>query len=216
MSPDSSAAPPAPIPPPEVLAEASARDLALLRTPTASAYRERFVALLRALSYQQREVVLSSGRRSNFYIDCKQAVLTAEGHFLTGWLVGHVIAQVAPDAVALGGLTMGADPIASATATLSFLGGRAPLNAFYLRKEPKGHGTQRWLEGERGAPPGAPVVIVEDVVTTGASTLAAVERARAHGLLIRHVIALCDREEGGRAAVEAVVPMTALCRRGDF
>ena len=174
------------------------------------------MALLRALSYQEREVTLASGRRSNFYIDCKQTVLTAEGHFLAGWLVGHVVAQVAPDARAVGGLTMGADPIASATATLSYLSGRQSLNAFYLRKEPKGHGTQRWLEGETGAPPGTPVVLVEDVVTTGGSTLTALARAREHGLLVRHVVALCDREEGGREAVEAEVPMTALCQRRDF
>jgi orotate phosphoribosyltransferase len=190
------------------------RDLALFRD-TAAVYRERFVALLRALAYEQREVVLSSGRTSNFYIDCKQAVLTAEGHFLCGWLVCHVLQQVAPDVAAVGGLTMGADPIASATSTLSFLGAR-PLHAFYLRKEPKAHGTARWLEGARTVVPGTPVAIVEDVVTTGASTLKAVARAREHGLHVRHVVALCDREEGGREAIEAEVPMVALSRRTEF
>lgn len=197
-------------------AKGQERDLALFRHPSAAHHRRRFLALLQQLAYEDREVVLSSGRRSNFYIDCKQAVLTAEGHFLCGWLVGYVVEQVAPSAVAVGGLTMGADPIASATATLSFLGGRRPLNAFYLRKEPKGHGTSKWLEGDRAVPPGSEVVLVEDVITTGASTLKALERARAHDLRVLHVVALCDRQEGGREAVEAAVPVTALCHRQEF
>jgi orotate phosphoribosyltransferase len=187
----------------------------LLSEPGLAVYRARLLDLLRQLAYEERQVVLSSGRTSTFYIDCKQATLTAEGHFLTGLLVGHVVRKVAPDVRAVGGMTMGADPIASATATLSFLAGQ-PLDAFYLRKEPKGHGTKRWLEGDRAVPPGTPVAIVEDVVTTGASTLLAVARAREHGLIVRHVVALCDREEGGRQAVEAEVPMTALYRRTEF
>ncbi len=207
---------------PDSLTRAASRDAALFHEgpkaghAPAEHHRLRLLELLRALSYQRREVILSSGRPSDFYIDCKQAILTAEGHFLCGWLVGHLVDRLAPDAIAVGGLTLGADPIASATATLSFLSGRRPLHAFYLRKEPKAHGTRQWLEGDRAVPPGSPVVIVEDVVTTGASTLLAVSRAQEHGLVVRHVIALCDREEGGREAVEAVVPMTALTRRTEF
>ncbi|MCS6912729.1 MAG: orotate phosphoribosyltransferase [Myxococcales bacterium] len=186
------------------------RDLGWFREPGAAMLRRRLVELLRLRSYQEREVVLSSGRRSTFYIDCKPAVLTAEGHFLCGHLVLHLLRQVAPEVQAVGGLSVGADPIASATSTLSFLGGW-PLAAFYVRKEPKAHGTGQWIEG--AVAPGMPVAIVEDVVTTGASTLKAIERARQHGLSVRHVVALCDREEGGREAIEAVVPMTALtCR----
>jgi orotate phosphoribosyltransferase len=192
-----------------------ARDLGWFADPSADLYRRRLRDLLRQLAYQERPVVLSSGRTSTFYIDCKQAVLTAEGHFVTGWLVLHVLRQAAPEVRAVGGLSVGADPIASATATLSFLGAQ-PLHAFYVRKEPKGHGTGQWIEGDRSLPAGTPVAIVEDVVTTGGSTLRAVERARAHGLDVRHVVALCDREEGGREAIEAVVPMTALCRRTEI
>lgn len=193
----------------------SQSDLGLFSDPGADLRRRRLIALLRQLAYEERPVVLASGRTSTFYIDCKQAVLTAEGHFLVGHLVLHVLRQVAPEVRAVGGLSVGADPIASATATLSFLGG-SPLHAFYVRKEPKGHGTQKWLEGDRNLPRGTPVAIVEDVVTTGGSTLRAVERAREHGLDVRHVIALCDREEGGREAVEDVVPMTALTRRTEI
>lgn len=179
------------------------------------ARRLRLLDLLRSLAYEQREVVLASGRTSNFYIDCKQAVLTAEGHFLAGWLIGQALARHAPEVRAVGGLTMGADPLASAASTVSFLGGR-PLDAFYVRKEPKGHGTQKWIEGEKSVPPGTPVAIVEDVVTTGGSTRKAIERARLHGLDVRHVVALVDREEGGRAEVEKDAPLTALFRRAEF
>src|SRR3954453_11198672 len=109
-------------------------------------HRARLLQLLRRRAYEEREVTLASGRKSNFYIDCKQAVLGAEGHFLVGTLFSRLIGQHAPDVEAVGGLTMGADPLASAVATMSYLAGR-PLHAFYVRKEPKGHGTGQWLEG---------------------------------------------------------------------
>ena len=110
---------------------------------------------------------------------------------------------------------MGADPIASAVATYSFAVGK-PLDAFYVRKEPKGHGTQAWIEGDKRVVPGTKVVIVEDVCTTGGSSLKAVERARIHELDVRRVVSLVDRQEGGREAVEAVVPFSSLFTRGDF
>ena len=99
--------------------------------------------------------------------------------------------------------------------TMSFLAGR-PLHAFLVRKEPKGHGTNQWVERGRRLEDGAPVVIVEDVVTTGASTLRAIERARGAGFDVVHVVALVDRLEGGREAVEAQAPLTALFTRKDF
>ena len=177
--------------------------------------RPRLLALLKELSYEEREVILASGKPSTFYIDCKQTVLTAEGHFLVGTLICDVLAREAPEVRAVGGLTMGADPIASATATVSFQKGR-PLDAFYIRKEPKGHGTQKWLEGDKRVAPGTPVAIVEDVCTTGGSTLKAIERARIHGLDVKRVICLVDREEGGREAIEKEVPFNSLFRRSDF
>jgi orotate phosphoribosyltransferase len=177
--------------------------------------RARLLELLRQLSFQEREVVLVSGRKSNFYVDCKQTTLNAEGHFLVGQLVRAVIDQVCPEVEAVGGLTLGADPIASATSLMSFLAGK-PLHAFLVRKEAKGHGTGQWLEGVGNLRPGMRVAVLEDVVTTGGSTLAAIERARGAELEVAHVIALVDREEGGREAVEAEAPLTCLFTRRDF
>lgn len=178
--------------------------------------RGRLLALLTRLAYEKRHVVLASGRTSDFYIDTKQASLTAEGHYLVGRLVLARIRERFGAAQAVGGMTMGADPIASATSLTSFLQG-TPLPAFYVRKEPKGHGTNQWLEGKKGLPAGARVAVVEDVVTTGGSTLKAVERIRSEGFVVEGVVALVDRQEGGRAAVEAAgVALEALFVRSDF
>jgi orotate phosphoribosyltransferase len=182
---------------------------------TPAAARARLLELLKTFAYEEREVILSSGKPSTFYIDCKQAVLTADGHRAVGIVIHDLLAHAEPEVRAVGGLTMGADPIASAVATVS-AGTDRPIHAFYIRKEPKGHGTQKWIEGDKHVPPGTKVAIVEDVCTTGASTLKAIERARLHGLDVRRVITLVDREEGGREAVEKEVPLTALFRQSNF
>jgi orotate phosphoribosyltransferase len=186
----------------------------LVDRPELAARRERLLALLRTNAFQEREVVLSSGRTSNFYIDCKQVSLDAEGAALIGELFHAVIDEVAPEAVAVGGLTLGADPLATATSLVSFQRGR-PRAAFIVRKEPKGHGTGQWIESPR-LPDGAAVVIVEDVVTTGAATLKAIDRARQHGLRVVHAVGLVDRLEGGRDAVIREVPLITLFTRRDF
>src|SRR2546421_4092603 len=178
-------------------------------------HRARLLELLKRLAYENREVLLTSGQKSNFYIDCKQAVLGAEGHFLVGWLMGAVIGQQAPHVEAVGGLTMGADPLASAVATVSYLGPH-PLQAFYIRKEPKGHGTAQWIEGAKALRRGMPVAILEDVVTTGGSALKAVARAREFGLEAALIVGLGDREEGGREALEREAPLHTLLSRRDF
>src|SRR5678815_6090740 len=113
--------------------------------PAFAAKRGRLLELLSSRAFQEREVVLSSGLRSNFYIDCKQVSLDAEGAALIGELFHALIEQVAPHAVAVGGLTLGADPLATATSVTSFLRGH-PRSAFIVRKEPKGHGTNQWIE----------------------------------------------------------------------
>jgi orotate phosphoribosyltransferase len=182
--------------------------------PVLAAKRERLLELLRANAFQEREVVLSSGRTSNFYIDCKQVSLDAEGATLIGELFHALIDELVPQAVAVGGLTLGADPLATATSVVSFQRGR-PRAAFLVRKEPKGHGTNQWLESTK-LPAGANVVIVEDVVTTGAATLKAIERARLAGLTVVHAIGLVDRLEGGREAVTKETPLTTLFTRRDF
>jgi orotate phosphoribosyltransferase len=177
--------------------------------------RNRLLALLKQLSYEQREVTLASGLKSNFYIDCKQTVLTAEGHFLVGSLFNRLLTEKVREVEAVGGVTMGADPLASAVSTISYLAGR-PLAAFYVRKEAKGHGTGQWIEGVKSLRPGMPVAILEDVVTTGGSALKAIARAREFGLKVAVILGLVDREEGGRETLEREAPLITLFRRGDF
>lgn len=110
---------------------------------------------------------------------------------------------------------MGADPLSSAVSTVSYLGGR-PMPAFYVRKEPKGHGTGQWIEGVKSLRPGMPVAILEDVVTTGGSALKAIGRVREFGLHVSLTVGLVDREEGGREALEKEAPLVTLFRRRDF
>lgn len=187
----------------------------LFATPEFAAQRSRLHELLRERAFQEREIVLSSGLRSNFYIDCKQVSLDAEGSFLIGHLFAAAIEQLAPAAAAVGGLTLGADPLATATSLVSYQRGRA-RDAFIVRKEPKGHGTGQWIEHTAALRPGAEVVVIEDVVTTGASMLRAIERATAAGLKVSLALALVDRAEGGRQVIEAHAPLVALFARGDF
>jgi orotate phosphoribosyltransferase len=177
--------------------------------------RARLLAQMARLSYERREVTLASGQKSDFYIDCKQTVLTAEGHFLVGSLMLGLLRERAAGVEAIGGLTMGADPLASAVSTLSYVSGR-PLAAFYVRKEPKGHGTGQWIEGIKSLRPGMPVAILEDVVTTGGSALKAIGRAREFGLEVKLILGLVDREEGGREALEREAPLVTLFRKRDF
>jgi orotate phosphoribosyltransferase len=178
--------------------------------------RARLLQLLQKLSFERRAVTLSSGRPSDFYIDVRQTALSAEGHFLIGQLLFALVEQHAPQAEAIGGMTLGADPLASAVSLVSFIAGR-PRQAFYVRKEPKGHGTMVWIEGARLLRSGMPVVIVEDTITTGGSALKAIERAHIHELKVVHVLAVVDRdEEGGRDAISREAPVTALFSRSDF
>ena len=193
---------------------ASSRMNALFDQPALAAKYTRLLELLRTRAFAEREVTLSSGLKSNFYIDCKQVSLDAEGAMLIGELFHAVIEHVAPRAVAVGGLTLGADPLATATSILSFQAGN-PRAAFLVRKEPKGHGTNQWVESTQLAA-GSPVVILEDVVTTGAATLKAIERAKLAGLEVIHALAIVDRLEGGREAVERQVPLTTLFTRKSF
>lgn len=186
----------------------------LLDRPGFATKRARLLELLRTHSFQEREVTLSSGLKSNFYIDCKQVSFAAEGAALIGELFHMMIEELAPSAVAVGGLTLGADPLATATSVLGFQAGK-PRATFIVRKEPKGHGTNQWVESTK-LPAGAPVVILEDVVTTGASTLRAIERSRAAGFTVLHAIGLVDRMEGGREAVMAQAPLTTLFTKRDF
>lgn len=161
--------------------------------------REELLQIVRKQSYEKRKVILSSGRESNFYIDGKMTTTHSRGAFLVGKLIFERIKNLGLDGV--GGLTMGADPIATAIAIVSQIEGR-PVTAFFVRKEQKKHGKQLWIEGGYGLKDGSKVAIVEDVVTTGGSTLKAIERAEEAGFVVFKVIALVDREEGGRENIE--------------
>lgn len=159
---------------------------------------------------------MSSGKESDFYIDCRRTSLTSEGHFLIGRLLLAEIRAKSPQSRAIGGLTLGADPLASAVSLTSFLAGY-PLPAFVIRKEPKGHGTGQWMEGRAALQPGWEVAILEDVVTTGASTLKAIERAEIEGFKVAHAFALVDRLEGGRETLESKgYRLSAIFTRKDF
>ncbi len=202
------------------------------RDPNAD--RRRLFELLRTLSFERRKVILASGRESDFYIDCRRTTLTAEGHVLIGRLLLERVRRLPAPVHGVGGLTLGADPIASAVATASFLelerwrdeehvapgraeGPPATYDAFIVRKEQKGHGTGQWIEGRATLPDGSRVVVIEDVVTTGGSAIKAIERCRAEKLDAVACLALVDRQEGGREAIEAQgVPLESLFTRGDF
>jgi orotate phosphoribosyltransferase len=177
--------------------------------------RTRLLALLTERSYAKRDVVLASGRRSDFFIDCKQTVLTAEGHALVGEVMLDALGTLSePGAVA--GVELGGCPLASAVALTSFQRG-APLDAIYVRKEAKDHGSARLLEGNTRIPTGTRVVILEDVITTGGSTLKCAEKLRAAGYELAGVVALVDRREGGREAIEAAgLPLVTCFTRDDF
>ncbi|RNC67851.1 MAG: orotate phosphoribosyltransferase [Desulfuromonadales bacterium] len=162
--------------------------------------KQRLKEIILELSYEKRKVILASGRESDFYFDGKQTTLHAEGGLLVGKLFYDAIRDV-DNVHGVGGITLGADPIATATSIAAYLDGR-PMHAFIIRKEPKGHGTGQWLEGRKNLPPGSRVVIVEDVVTTGGSSMKAVRRAEEEGLVVLGVVALVDREEGGRENIE--------------
>jgi len=178
--------------------------------------RARLHELLLQHAYARKKVVLASGRESDFYIDCRGVALCAEGHVLIGRLVLEAALALEPELQGVGGLTLGADPIASAVSLTSALQGR-PVGAFLVRKEAKAHGSTNWVEGLQLLPAAARVVVVEDVLTTGGSSLKAVERARAAGLQVTGVVALVDRSEGGRENLEAAgLKVTSLFARGDF
>ena len=144
---------------------------------------------------------LVSGRMSQFYVNCKPVTLCARGMFLAGHLLFDEIKD--DDVTGVGGLTFGADPLAVATAFASELKAR-PINAFSIRKTRKDHGMIRWIEGD--IQPGERVAIIDDVATTGGSTIKAIERARSEGLEVVRAVILVDRQEGGIDNIRQHVP----------
>jgi orotate phosphoribosyltransferase len=175
--------------------------------------------LLKELSWRRGRVTLASGWQSDFYIDVRQTALNAEGASLIGELVFAHVQHLREQGLRIdgvGGMTLGADPIATAAAVVSHSKG-SPAHAFIIRKEQKTHGTGSWVEGQKSLPAGAHVLVVEDTVTTGGSTLLAVGRARDSGLVPVAILSIVDRHEGGREALGATgLPYTALYGPDDF
>ncbi len=174
--------------------------------------KNRLIELVieKAFRYSEEPVFkLVSGRMSNYYFNCKAVTLYPEGMYLIGNLIFDLIQDIKVKGI--GGLTLGADPIAYAASYTSYLKG-TPVEAFVVRKTAKSHGTMQWIEGN--IIKGDKVVIVDDVITTGKSTIEAITRSQEAGLDIAKVIALIDRQEGGKEAIESLgYKLTAVITR---
>ncbi|MFM7085720.1 MAG: orotate phosphoribosyltransferase [Cyanobium sp.] len=160
--------------------------------------RRTLLVLLAERAYRHGQFTLASGRSSHHYVNCKPVSLSGTGLALLGVLM---LESVEPTAVAVAGLTLGADPLVSAVALQAALAGR-DLDALIVRKEAKGHGTGAWLEGPL-PPAGSRITVLEDVVTTGGSALKAVNQLREAGYAVDQVVAIVDRQEGGAEAMAA-------------
>ena len=176
--------------------------------------KQELFELIRTLSFQKGDFVLASGKRSNFYLDCRKTTLSARGAYLIGRLLYEEIQSLHVDTV--GGMSMGADPIVTAVSYRSAEMGQA-LNGFLIRKEAKGHGTGRQVEGHLA--PWMRVVLVEDVVTSGGSTLKAIEAVKrtCPTAQIVQILALVDREAGGAEAFKRLgIPFRSLYSVREF
>ncbi len=168
--------------------------------------KERIVELIykKAFKYSEEPVFrLVSGGLSRYYFNCKTVTLSPEGMYLIGNVIYDMIAPL--NVKAIGGLTLGADPIATAVAYTSYIKG-SPIEAFVVRKKAKEHGTMQWIEGNLDA--GDSVVVVDDVITTGSSTIQAITRLKEAGVFVKKVVVLVDRQEGGR---ENILKFLAEC-----
>ena len=156
--------------------------------------KEELLEQLKKFAYKKGEFTLSSGKKSDHYVNCKPVTLTGRGLTLASLLM---LKEVETDYVA--GLTLGADPLVSGVSLVSALDGRM-VNALIVRKEPKGHGTEAWIEGLL-PPKGTKVTVLEDVVTTGGSAIKAVEKLREAGYVVDRVVSIVDRQAGGKDAM---------------
>ncbi len=175
--------------------------------------RQRLLAVLQERSVRFGEFTLASGRTSDFYVDGRQTTLNAEGAALSAKLI---LDQLAPGVEGVGGLSVGADPIAGAVAAVSALQGR-PVHGFIVRKQAKKHGTGNRVEGRVNLPDGSRVCVVEDTTTTGGSLLDAAARCVAEGLQVVQTLTIVDREEGAAAALaDAGYTLEALFTRSQL
>ena len=166
--------------------------------------KEELLEQLKKFAYKKGEFTLSSGKKSDHYVNCKPVTLTGRGLTLVSLLM---LKEVETDYVA--GLTLGADPLVSGVSLVSALDGRL-VNALIVRKEPKGHGTGAWIEGLL-PPKGTKITVLEDVVTTGGSAIKAVEKLRDAGYVVERVVSIVDRQAGGKdAMIEAKLELRSL------
>ncbi len=176
-------------------------------------HKARLKDLLKEHSLMFGEFVLASGRKSNFYFDSKKTTLRPDGAWLTARVILDLLKEQGIRADAIGGMTLGADPIVCPVAALSHQDDEASLRAFIVRKESKGHGTGRQIEGD--LEPGSKVVVVDDVVTSGGSTLKAIDAVLEAGHEVVAVLCLVDREQGGTEKLSRW-PFYPLYRRSDI
>ena len=175
---------------------------------TPSPVSSELVSLIGTKALKRGTFRLASGREASFYLDAKQVVLDARGSMLVGRAILEKLKALGPLPDAVGGMSIGADPITSAVVTMAGVEG-LPLKGFMVRKESKDHGTKKYIEGP--VAPGQRVVIVEDVTTTGGSSLLAIDRAQEFGLVIERVVTVIDRLAGAQAAFAARgIPLESL------
>ena len=156
--------------------------------------RNEFLALLKEEAYKKGDFKLSSGRKSEHYVNCKPVTLQGDALMFISWCMFECIEE---DCDAVGGLTLGADPLVAGVAMVSAIEERY-LDGLIVRKEPKGHGTKAWIEGPTLAP-GSKVTVLEDVITTGGSAIKAAEKLRDAGYVVENVVAIINRQEGTEA-----------------
>lgn len=178
--------------------------------------RQRLKEILLEKSYRQGSFTLTSGKTSDFYIDGKQTTLSAEGAYLCGKLILEMILKQQDPIQAVGGMTLGADPLVTAVSLVSFLE-KHPIPAFIVRKEAKGHGTGNYIEGLKNMPAGCRVALLEDVVTTGGTLLKVIERVESQGFKVGLVVTVVERQEGGtKTLADAGYPLESIFTREEL
>ena len=156
--------------------------------------RNEFLALLKEEAYKKGDFKLSSGRKSEHYVNCKPVTLQGDALMFICWCMFECLDD---DCDAVGGLTLGADPLVSGVPMVAAIE-ETPMNGLIVRKEPKGHGTKAWIEGPE-LPTGSKVTVLEDVITTGGSAIKAAEKLRDAGYIVENVVAIINRQEGTEA-----------------
>jgi orotate phosphoribosyltransferase len=180
-------------------------------------YWNRLYQIIKEKSYREGDFTLTSGKKSRYYIDLKSTTLHPEGAHCIGECVLDLLDEKKLNCDAIGGLTLGADPIATSVSIISFMRGKN-LPAFIVRKESKGHGTDQYIEGKENIPKNAKVLILEDVITTGKSSLEAIEKVKAEGYDPLGVLVIVDRKEGGEEKLKEhfSLPLYSLFSIDDF